>query len=117
MDIYQDPVPLRRDEADAIRVGKSRVLFCLVVEAYKQGATPEQIAREKYTSLDLADTYAAIAYYLRHPEEVDAYLEQIDREADELQRKFEAMEPKPTFREILRARRAEMEQKHAPTGD
>jgi hypothetical protein len=33
MEIHQDPVPLRMDEAGAIRVGKTRVLFVLVLQA------------------------------------------------------------------------------------
>ena len=62
--------PLRVDEGGAVRVGKSRVNLDLVVEQYENGATPEEIARA-YDTLDLADVYGVIAYYLRHRQDID----------------------------------------------
>lgn len=52
-----------------------------VVAAFEQGATPEEIGL-RYDTLDLADVYAAIAYYLRHRDEVGAYLRARKAEAD-----------------------------------
>jgi uncharacterized protein (DUF433 family) len=43
----------------------------LVVEQYENGMTPEDMVRA-YGTLELADVYAAIAYYLRHRDEVRA---------------------------------------------
>jgi hypothetical protein len=37
-------VPLRRDGTGALRVGTSRVLLELVIEAFHDGETPESIA-------------------------------------------------------------------------
>lgn len=86
--IESEAPPLRVDESGAIRVGKTRVLFVLVVRAFQSGAKPEEIVRI-YESLDLADTYAAIAYYLRHKVEVEQYLADYDRQADEIRLKIE----------------------------
>jgi uncharacterized protein (DUF433 family) len=83
-----DAAPLRVDEAGAVRVGKTRVLFVLVVRAFQTGASAEEIVRA-YETLDLADTYAAIAYYLRHRTEVEQYLMEFDRQAEEIRLKIE----------------------------
>lgn len=80
--------PLRVDEAGAVRVGKTRVLFVLVVRAFKAGATPEEIARA-YETLELGDTYAAIAYYLGHRTQVEEYLAEYDRHAEEIRCRIE----------------------------
>ena len=86
--IKPEAPPLRIDEVGAVRVGKTRVLFVLVVQAFQRGATPEEIVRV-YETLDLADTYAAIAYYLRHRTEVEQYLAEYDRQAEEIRFKIE----------------------------
>jgi len=57
-----------------------------------------------------------IAYYLRHKEEVDAYLDEIEIASAELRRKFEAEYPPRVTKEILLARMAEMERKRAEAG-
>ena len=59
------PVPLREDEHGAIRAGDTRVLLDLVIQEFRNGATPEAIV-ESYDALTLADVYAVITYYLRH---------------------------------------------------
>lgn len=86
--IKSESSPLRLDETGVVRVGQSRVLFVLVVRAFQTGASPEEIVRA-YETLDLADTYAAIAYYLRHKSEVDEYLAEYDRQAEEIRHKIE----------------------------
>jgi len=43
--LESQPVPLRQDERGAIRVGNTRVLLELVIEAYLDGATPETIVK------------------------------------------------------------------------
>jgi uncharacterized protein (DUF433 family) len=63
-------------------------LFVLVIRAFQKGATPEEIVRI-YETLDLADTYSAVAYYLRHRDEVEQYLEEYDQQAEEIRLKIE----------------------------
>lgn len=68
-----EPVPLAADGAGVVRVGGTRVTLDAVVAAFRAGATPEQIAQQ-YPSVELADIYAVITYYLRHGRLVDEYL-------------------------------------------
>lgn len=87
-----EPAPLRQDEHGVIRVGKTRVLFELVVRAFENGATAEEIAIA-YPTVNLADVYGAISYYLHHPAEVAGYLAERERRADEIRKKIEAQQP------------------------
>lgn len=50
---------------------------------FQGGATPEAIARN-YSTITLADAYATIAYALRHPREIEAYLAERERMAEEV---------------------------------
>ena len=100
-------VPLTITEFGTIRVGRSRVSLDSVVYHYEQGATAERIA-ESFPSLDLAEIYAVIAYYLANRESVEAYLGQEEAEGDALQRQIES-DPKQQkatnqLRERIRAR-------------
>ena len=90
-------IPLRAQappirEADgALRVGLTGVTLETVLWAFQQGATPDDI-KGQFPSLELADVYDVIAYYLRHRDSVDEYLrqrEQVYRETNEqLQQEF-----------------------------
>ncbi len=99
-----EPPPLRRDAGGTIRVGNTRVTLDTVIAAYCGGQTVDDIA-EAFDTLRLADIHAVIAYYLRHREAVDAYLERRDREADELRRKIEQRFPPDELRARLLAYR------------
>jgi uncharacterized protein (DUF433 family) len=83
-----DPLPLRREESGAIRVGNTRVLLELVIGAYKRGETPESIV-DSFTTLNLADVYSVIAYYLRHRPEVEEYMQAQEEEAKVIRAKIE----------------------------
>ena len=106
--------PLRVDEGGVVRVGKSRVSLDLVIEQYENGMTPEDMVRA-YDTLVLADVHAVIAYYLRHRDEVRAYLKRRVEEAEALRAKIEAERPRVSREELL-ARRSAREKDHAPTG-
>lgn len=101
------PVPLTTTEFGTIRVGHSRVSLDSVVHHYKLGASAEQIA-ESFPSLNLANIYAVIAYYLANRESVEEYLKQQETEADALQQQVESdpTQQKATnqLRERIRAR-------------
>ena len=73
--IDHEPVPLEAAPDGVVRVGGTRVTLDTVVTAFEEGATAEEIVQQ-YPALALADTYAAIAYYLRHRSEVEDYLAQ-----------------------------------------
>ncbi len=104
-------VPFVVTEYGTIRIADSRVSLDTVLHHYKQGAVPEEIVN-RFPSLQLADVYAAVAYYLSHTQEIEDYLRQQETEADELQRQLEA-DPKQQaamilLRERIAQRRAAM---------
>lgn len=105
LDIRTDPPPLREDLGGAIRVGPTRVTLETVIYAYKSGESPEQIV-EDFDTLQLADVYSVIGYYLRHQSEVDAFLREAEAEAEAIRRKIESQPGYQEFRERLLARRA-----------
>jgi hypothetical protein len=114
--IHPDSVPLRIDDKGDVRVGRSNVLFDFLIERFEEGASPEELV-QAYDTLELADVHGAIAYYLRHQDEVRAYLAQRDKEAEGLRQEVEARQPaRPDFREELLARKARMEEKDAAPG-
>ena len=112
--IHEDRPPLRLEEGGVVRVGRSRISLDLVVEQYENGMTPEEMVRA-YDTLALADVYAAIAYYLSHRDEVQAYLKRRAVEAEAMRAKIAAERPRIT-REVLMARSGIRETDHAPTG-
>jgi len=60
----------------------------------------------RFPTLDLPDVYATLWYYLRHQDEVDAYLAERHRQADALRAEVEARWPPDELRERLLARQA-----------
>jgi uncharacterized protein (DUF433 family) len=82
------PVPLRNDGHGGLRVGQTRVSLESVWQLYQQGASPADILRA-FNTLNPADLYAVLAWALRHPEDVDAYLKRRDEEAAALRRQLE----------------------------
>ncbi|MBC7967492.1 MAG: DUF433 domain-containing protein [Fuerstia sp.] len=87
-----EPIPLSEDEHGDIRVGDCRVLLDLVVQAFDDGATPETIV-QMYSTLKLADVYAAIAYYLRHRQKIRDYLAERERRSEVVRQRFQAQQP------------------------
>ena len=81
--IHAEPPPLRQDASGAVRIGDSRVLLELVIRTFQDGATPEAIA-QRYPTTRLSDVYSVIGYYLRHREEIDAYLAERERLGDKI---------------------------------
>ena len=103
--VQPEAPPLRLEDTGAIRVGDTRVLLELVIHAFSDGASPEEIVR-RYTTLSLRDVYGVIAYYLRHETEVDAYVAERDRIGDEYERQTRAQNPDlKDLRARLEARR------------
>ncbi|MBI3465956.1 MAG: DUF433 domain-containing protein [Planctomycetes bacterium] len=103
--IESSPVPLKADADGVLRVGGTRVTLDTVVHAFNAGATPEQIAQD-YPSLELADVYAVISFYLQHVSEVDQYLREQQREAAEVRREMESRFSPAGIRQRLMARRS-----------
>ena len=95
-----EKIPLKKDEQGAVRVGGTQVTLDVVMDAYDQGATPEQIV-QKFGELRLDDVYAVIMYYLRRREDIRAYLLERERQAQVLQKRLEEDPRNRDFRERL----------------
>jgi uncharacterized protein (DUF433 family) len=80
--LVAQPPPLRQDEAGGIRVGSTRVSLDSVIYDFKNGIGAEEIVM-RYPSLKLEDVYAVIAYYLWYRQEIEAYLLERQRQAEE----------------------------------
>ncbi len=102
-----ETVPLRVEEDGTIRVGKTRVTLDIVLGAYNLGQSAEEMTR-MYTTLQLEEIRAVIDYYLRHREEMDAYLERRRLETEEIWRQIEEICPPDKFRDRIAARRAQI---------
>jgi uncharacterized protein (DUF433 family) len=83
-------VPLREDPPGVFRVGDSRVLLELVLDAFRRGESAEAIVRS-YRTLRLADVYAVISRYLADPTPFDEYLHRCDEEAAAVRREMDAV--------------------------
>jgi uncharacterized protein (DUF433 family) len=100
-----ETLPLETDADSVVRVGKTRVTLDTVILAFTDGATAEEIAQQ-YPSLQLADIYSVLGYYLRHRAEVDAYLRQRAQQAEQVRKLNEALFDPHGVRDRLMARRA-----------
>lgn len=76
---------------------------------FNQGATAEEIVY-RYPSLRLADVYATIAFYFNHQEEVEAYLKQRQKEAQEIRQANQAKFDPQGLRDRLLARKASQQE-------
>ena len=99
------PAPMREDKHGVVRVGGTRVPLESVLHMFSRGASPEEIARS-FSTLELADVYTVIGYYLRHRPDVDAYLQRVAEEEEAILREIESRPGYREARERLLARRA-----------
>jgi uncharacterized protein (DUF433 family) len=104
--IVAESAPLEINSDGVVQVGKTRVTLDTVVSVFKQGTTAEEIVY-RYPSLKLADVYATIAFYLNHQQEVEAYLQQRQKQAQEVRKMNEAKFDPQGLRDRLLARKIE----------
>jgi uncharacterized protein (DUF433 family) len=64
---------LERQPSGSIRLAGSRIALEHLVEFYNEGFSPEMLLAQ-FPTLSLAQIHKAIAYYLDHAAEVDAYV-------------------------------------------
>ena len=103
--VISEPVPLKTGADGTVRVGNTRVLLDLVVATFLDGASAEEIV-EQFPTLDLADVYSVLGYYLRHKDAVEAYIQERQRLADQTRTRIEARQRPAGIRERLLARRS-----------
>ncbi|MFZ4813403.1 MAG: DUF433 domain-containing protein [Phototrophicaceae bacterium] len=107
-------VPIHTDADGEVRVSGTRVTLYTLLRAYQRGDTPQEI-HEGFPSVPLADIYLVIGYYLDHQSAVDAYLQQIEADAGDIQQQLEALytPEQKAKRDQLVARIAEKRQQQA----
>ena len=112
------PVPLRADGHGGLRIGQTRVSLESVWHQYRQGASPAEIV-QAFDTLHLDDLYLVLAWALRHPEDLDAYLKRRHEEAVQLRRQLEeagvtpSQEESAQLKEKLRVRWQEIPSQRA----
>ncbi len=106
--ILAEPAPLTTNPHGVVCVAGTRVTLDTIVAVFKRGATAEEIV-QRYPSLRLGDVYASIAFYLNHQEDVEAYLQQRQQQAQEILQMNEARFDPQGLRDRLLARRVEQQ--------
>ena len=104
--IAAETAPLETNVDGVVQVGKTRVTLDTVVTVFKQGTTAEEIVY-RYPSLKLADVYSTIAFYLNHQQEVETYLQQRQKQAQEVRKINKGKFDPQGLRDRLLTRQAE----------
>lgn len=87
-----------------MRIANTRVPLETVTDSFNTGASPEEIVLS-YPSLQLADVYAVITYYLRNRAGVDNYILEQDERAAQVREHYNVNETSRQVRERLLSRR------------
>jgi uncharacterized protein (DUF433 family) len=77
---------------ERIRIKGSRLRIDTILEAFLEGATPEQI-QQSYPTASREEVYATITYYLHNKEAVDAYLRRGEEIAEAYYREYKEKGP------------------------
>lgn len=85
-------------------IAGSRVSLDSIVRGFLDGLSPETIAAECFPTLSLERIYGAIAYYLAHRTDVDAYLTRADAEFEALRQTTREADPQ-FYSKLIQARR------------
>ena len=89
LEISSKPVPLSLDGDGVARIGATRVTLETVVDAFKRGATAEEIAQQ-YPTVALSDVYSVLGYYLHQREEIEAYLRERSAKSEAVRSEIES---------------------------
>lgn len=95
--------PLTLDADRVIRIGRTRVTLDIVIATFLAVATAEEIV-EDYSTLDLADVYLVLGFYLRHRELVDQYIEERNRIGEAMEKEIRRRQKNGSLREKLMQR-------------
>lgn len=83
LDLSPVPVPIRfADGEPEIPTEGADFPMKVLIELHRKGWTPEMVC-EEYPWLDLAETYLAIAFYLKNKEMIDAHFIESSEQATE----------------------------------
>lgn len=96
-------IPLQTGTDGVIRVGQTRVTLDVLIRAFKNGSTAEEIVFQ-YPVLDLADVYAVISYYLKNRVALETYMQKSEADAEKLRIDIQEKFPSNDIRQRLMAR-------------
>jgi uncharacterized protein (DUF433 family) len=103
--VMAETAPLQENDG-VMFVGNTRVPLDTVITVFNQGMTAEEIVC-RYPSLNLADVYSTISFYLNHQEEVEIYLEKRRRRSQEIRVMNQTRFDSKALRDRLLARKTE----------
>lgn len=86
--IEPEAPPLDVLENGSVRIAGTRIGLEHIVANYLAGWSPERMVDE-YSTLELADVHAVIAYYLHHRDEVDRYVAEQNERAERIREDIE----------------------------
>lgn len=89
---------VRVDEHGVMRVGDGRLMLDSIIIPFQRGESPESI-HSQYPSATLEQIYGAIAYYLGHKQQVDAYLNKQEQQWEKLRAQSES-HPSPVVQRL-----------------
>jgi uncharacterized protein (DUF433 family) len=78
---------------ERIRIKGHRIAIDNVIERFHNGMAPEEIQREAYPTLTLAEIRATVAYYLANKPDVDAYIQRREKIADAYYQEYKEKGP------------------------
>ena len=102
---FPDTVPLVQWEDGSIRVQGTRLLLAMIVTAFQQGDTADEI-NDSFPSASVTQIEAVIDWYLNNKSEADAYLKEREAAAEKMRQEIEST---PEYQ----ARRAELHRRIA----
>ena len=106
LNIPDERLPIQPDGHGGYRIGGSRITLDLVIGRFNDGYSPEMLTHS-FDTLQLADVYSVIGFYLRHRSEVDAYLRQRQQQADAARAYSDSRHDPSGVRERLLARKTQ----------
>ena len=100
----ENTLPLSYNTDGVIRVGNTRVTLDTVIFSFNDGSTAEEIAQQ-FPTLQLADIYQVIAYYLHQPDDVNTYLQERNIQIERVRAQNEARFDPTGIRDRLMSRK------------
>lgn len=104
LQVRDEKIPITEDKNGILSVAGTRVMLECVIEMHDAGAAPQEIV-EEYDSLTLDQVFGVIFYYLRHKDEVKAYLEKRKKDSEARQADKDAAFPPKLREKLVRAKR------------
>jgi uncharacterized protein (DUF433 family) len=90
--------------SDAYWVEGTRISLDSIVYAFLKGLSPESIV-QSFPLLSLEQVYGAIAFYLAHRSDIDAYLSEEEAKYDAMPQPLESIDPE-LHRKLVAAKTA-----------